>query len=144
MLLDLAIAIAIGGDCLADIGQVRSMPAIFGRVASDPTVSRLIDRLAVDVDRAERAIDAARAQTRRAVWNLAGADAPDHGTCPKEPLAVGTDATLLTAHSEKEQAAPTYKRGSGLSLVTWFWHSFWSAGINRHGGGDGRALRRRG
>lgn len=45
VLLDLAIAVAIGGDCLADIGQVRSVPAVFGRVASDPTVSRLIDRL---------------------------------------------------------------------------------------------------
>ena len=113
VLLDLAMAIAIGGDCLADIGQVRSMPAVFGRVASYPTVSRLIDRLALDVDRAERAIDAARAQTRRVVWDLAGADAPDHGIGPKQPLAVDTDATLLTAHSEKELAAPTYKRGSG-------------------------------
>ena len=54
VLLDLAIAVAIGGDCLADIGQVRAMPAVFGPVASDPTVSRLIDRLALDVDRAER------------------------------------------------------------------------------------------
>src|SRR6476620_10948353 len=114
VLLDLAIAIAIGGDCLADIGQVRSMPAIFGRVASDPTVSRLIDRLAVDVDRAERAINTARAQTREVVWDLAGADAPDHGICPQQPLAVDTDATLLTAHSEKEQAAATYKRGFGF------------------------------
>src|SRR6478672_13887096 len=81
VLLDLAIAVAIGGDCLADIGQVRSVPAVFGRVASDPTVSRLIDRLAVDADRAEQAIDAARAQTRRVVWDLAGDDAPDHGIC---------------------------------------------------------------
>src|SRR5664279_5068588 len=102
VLLDLAIAVAIGGDCLADIGQVRSMPAVFGPVASDPTVSRLIDRLAVDVDRAERAINAARAQTRRMVWDLAGADAPDHDITPKRPIAVDTDATLLPAHSEKE------------------------------------------
>ena len=48
------------------------------------------------------------------VWDLAGADAPDHGICPKQPLAVDTDATLLTAHSEKELAAPTYKRGFGF------------------------------
>jgi len=34
--------------------RIRKVPAVFGRVASDPTVSRLIDRLAVDVDRAER------------------------------------------------------------------------------------------
>lgn len=114
VLLDLAVAVAIGGDCLADIGQVRSMPAVFGRVASDPTVSRLIDRLAIDVDRAERAINTARAQTRRVVWDLAGVDAPDHDITAKQPIAVDTDATLLTAHSEKELAAPTYKRGFGF------------------------------
>ena len=48
VLLDLAISVAIGGDCLADIAQVRSEPAVFGQVASDPTVSRLIDTLAAD------------------------------------------------------------------------------------------------
>ena len=36
ILLDLAIAVATGGDCLADIGQVRSEPGVFGHVASDP------------------------------------------------------------------------------------------------------------
>src|SRR6476619_2162872 len=45
VLLDLAISVAIGGDCLADIAQVRSEPDVFGHVASDPTVSRLIDTL---------------------------------------------------------------------------------------------------
>src|SRR5207344_2211267 len=85
VLLDLAIAVAIGGDCLADIGQVRSMPAVFGRVASDPTVSRLIDRLAVDVDQTERAINLARSRTRRVVWNLAGADGPDHDITAQRP-----------------------------------------------------------
>jgi len=46
VLLDLAMAVAIGGDCLADIAQVRAESALFGHVASDPTVSRLIDTLA--------------------------------------------------------------------------------------------------
>jgi len=36
ILLDLAIAVATGGDCLADIAQVRSEPGVFGHVASDP------------------------------------------------------------------------------------------------------------
>ena len=45
VLLDLAISVAMGGDCLADIAQVRAEPALFGHVASDPTVSRLIDTL---------------------------------------------------------------------------------------------------
>jgi len=60
VLLDLAVSVAIGGDCLADIAQVRSEPAVFGLVASDPTVSRLIDTLASDAPRALSAINGAR------------------------------------------------------------------------------------
>ncbi len=58
---DLALALAVGGDCLADVAVLRAEPAVFGRVASDPTVSRLVDTLAADPDRALKAIDSARA-----------------------------------------------------------------------------------
>ncbi|NJP68534.1 transposase, partial [Streptomyces spiramenti] len=44
-LLDIALAVAQGGDCLADVAILRCEPAVFGPVASDPTVSRLIDAL---------------------------------------------------------------------------------------------------
>jgi hypothetical protein len=40
MVLDLAVAIALGGDRLADAAVVRAQPELFGRVASDPTISR--------------------------------------------------------------------------------------------------------
>ena len=43
---DLAITLALGGDCLADIAVLRAEPGVFGPVASDPTVSRTIDALA--------------------------------------------------------------------------------------------------
>jgi len=43
VLLDLAVALGLGGDCLADIAVVRAEPAVFGLVASDPTVSQTID-----------------------------------------------------------------------------------------------------
>lgn len=46
VVLDLAVAIALGGDCLADIGVLRAQPELFGPVASDPTVSRLLEVLA--------------------------------------------------------------------------------------------------
>jgi hypothetical protein len=45
---DLAISLAIGGDCLADLAVLRDQPRVFGAVASDPTVSRLITTLAAD------------------------------------------------------------------------------------------------
>ena len=43
---DLAVAVALGGDCLADIAVVRAEPGLFGPVASDPVVSGLVARLA--------------------------------------------------------------------------------------------------
>src|SRR6478736_6620166 len=85
ILLDLAIAVAIGGDCLADIAQIRSEPGVFGQVASDPTVSRLIDTLAADAPAALAAINSARAAARAGVWDLAASDAPDHQATASDP-----------------------------------------------------------
>jgi len=39
IVLDLAVALALGGTCLADIALLREQPGVFGPVASDPTVS---------------------------------------------------------------------------------------------------------
>jgi Transposase DDE domain group 1 len=114
VLLDLAVALAVGGDCLADIGQLRAAPEVFGPVASDPTVSRLIDRLAEDAPAARAAIAAARATARARAWKLAGEQAPDHQVDAAAPLVIDVDATLVTAHSEKECAAPTFQRGFGF------------------------------
>jgi Transposase DDE domain group 1 len=111
---DLAIALAIGGDCLADIAMLRSEPGVFGLVASDPTVSRLITTLADDAPTALEAIAAARASARSVAWTAAGNRAPGHGVDADHPLIVDLDATLVTAHSDKESAAPTYKRGFGF------------------------------
>jgi hypothetical protein len=113
VLLDLAVTLAVGGDCLADIAVLRAEPGLFGLVASDPTVSRVVDRLAADPVAALRAINIARAQARAAAWRLAGDRAPDHGIDGGAPLVIDVDATLVTAHSDKQGAAPTFKRGYG-------------------------------
>jgi hypothetical protein len=114
ILLDLAVSLAVGGDCLADLAQLRGAPEVFGPVASDPTVSRLIDTLAADAPVALAAIASARATARARAWSLAGEHAPDHDASAASPLVIDVDATLVTAHSEKEQAAPTFKRGFGF------------------------------
>lgn len=110
VLLDVATAVALGGDCLADIAVVRAQPQLFGVVASDPTVSRLIATLSGDVAAAVAAIRAARAGARERVWSrrrpLAGAVG--------DQVIIDLDATLVSAHSEKELAAPTFKRGFGF------------------------------
>ena len=120
VIMDLAVALALGGDCLAHIAMLRAEPGVFGLVASDPTVSRTIDALAADVDSALAAIDVARAAARASVWSAAGTRAPDRqASAETPPNDVDLDATLITAHSEKELAAPTYKRGFGH-------HPLWS------------------
>jgi hypothetical protein len=114
VVLDLAVALALGGDCLADVALLRAEPGVFGRVASDPTVSRLVDALATDADQALAAIEKARAAARARVWGLAGKHTPDHSTSARSPLVIDLDATLVTAHSEKQHARPTFKRGFGF------------------------------
>jgi hypothetical protein len=76
VVLDLAVTLALGGDCLADIGLLRAEPGLFGLVASDPTVSRVIDRLATDARQALAAIDTARAAARARAWGWPGDTLP--------------------------------------------------------------------
>ena len=112
---DLAAAVALGGDCLADIAVLRAQPGLCGPVASDPVVSRLVAQLAADAPRALKAIRAARAAARERAWALAGDAAPgaDGGL-------VTIDATVVTAHSDKAQAAPTWKKTFGFHPLTAF------------------------
>jgi hypothetical protein len=117
---DLAVSLALGGDCLADVALIRSEPGVFGRVASDPTISRLVARLAMDAPAALKAIGAARSQARAQAWRLAGGRSPGHGASPAAPLIIDVDATLVTAHSDKEQAAATFKRGYGFHPLCGF------------------------
>lgn len=111
---DLAISLAIGGDCLADLAVLRDQPRVFGAVASDPTVSRLITTLAADAPSALGAINTGRSAARSAAWTAAGQWAPDHGVDAAHPVVIDLDASLVRAHSDKESAAPTYKRGFGF------------------------------
>lgn len=111
MICDLAISLAIGGDCLADVAVLREQPRVFGAVASDPTVSRLIS---ADAPAALAAIDAARGAARSSAWAAAGDRAPDHHADGQHPVVIDIDASLVSAHSDKESAAPTYKRGFGF------------------------------
>ena len=93
---DLAAAMALGGDCLADIAVLREQPGLAGPVASDPVVSRLVAVLAADLPRALRAIQGARAAARERAWALAGDAVPGSGN---ELVTVDLDATIVIARS---------------------------------------------
>jgi hypothetical protein len=124
--LDLAVTIALGGDCLADAAVLRAQSQLFGPVASDPTISRLIDTLGEDPSAVIAAIRAARATARAVVWGHQS-PIPSGG-----PLVVDLDATLIGAHSEKEGATPNFKRGFGFHPMLAF--------VDHGAGGTGEPL----
>jgi Transposase DDE domain group 1 len=120
VLVDLATAVALGGDCLSDLAVVRAQPQLFGPVASDPTVSRLVATLAADVDASVSAIRAARASARAMVWARRRPLAGRPGSRDGGQVVVDIDSTLVTAHSEKEHAGPTFKRTFGFAPMCAF------------------------
>jgi Transposase DDE domain group 1 len=101
---DLAVMLADGGECVSDLGAVRDQEALFGPVASDSTAFRVIDRVATEPGLLD-ALRRAHARARARFWER-------HGV--PERLTIDVDATLITAHSEKEKAAGNYKGGYGF------------------------------
>jgi hypothetical protein len=102
---DLAVMLADGGDCLADLRAVADQAVLFGATASPATAFRVIDRIATTPGLLD-GLREAHAIARARVWKLAGA--PGRVT-------IDLDATLITAHSEKEHAAGTFKGGYGFA-----------------------------
>lgn len=105
VLSDLAVTIADGGDALAHLATLRDQDKLFGQVASDTTAWRVVDR--VDAEHLAR-MRQVRAVARERAW-AAGAG-PDLST----GLTIDIDATITLAHSEKENAAATWKRTFGF------------------------------
>lgn len=99
---DVAVTLADGGDCVTDTAAYQGQERLFGARASETTTHRVLK--SVD-ERLLARIRVARASARARVW--------DAGARP-ETITLNVDATLLTAHSEKELAAGNYKHGYGF------------------------------
>lgn len=111
VLSDLAVAIADGADSISDLKALRDQPGLFGSVASTPTAWRVLDRVSdAHLPRLRRG----RAFARERAWS-AGA-APDLS----RELFLDVDATIVIAHSEKELAAPTWKKTFGFHPLVCF------------------------
>jgi hypothetical protein len=102
VLVDLAVAVADGAECISDIAVLADQPGLFGAVASDSTVWRLLDQL----DTAElTAVAAARAVVREVVWaqraEVTGTPVPAATAAGVElpGLVIDTDASIVVCHS---------------------------------------------
>jgi hypothetical protein len=113
---DVAIMLAAGGEAIADIDALRQQAGLLGAVASPPTVWRSLDEATPAV---LRRVEKVRSKVRRQVWGqLPGVPASEvAGMDLGETIVLDVDATLITAHSEKEQAAATFKHGFGFHPI---------------------------
>ena len=103
--------LADGGECVSDLGAIREQDALFGMVASDSTAFRTIEKIALTPGMLDAVRDA-HARARARFWELDGTP---------ESLTIDMDATLITAHSEKERAAGNYKGGYGFHPLRVGW-----------------------
>jgi len=118
VLVAMAAAIALGAASMSDIAVLAHLAPVLGDAPSGPTVRRALDLAGTPavLDR----IACARAKARAHVWELIE-DTPAGfpwlaiaGKTLAGWLVIDMDATLVTAHSDKEGAAPTWKKGYGF------------------------------
>jgi hypothetical protein len=117
VLVDVAVMLADGGEAISDIDVLRHQDGVLGPVASAPTVWRTLDE--VTAGRVKK-IAAARARVRRHVWAQIPGGPPASKVAGRdlgEVVVLDVDATVVVAHSEKEQASPTYKRTFGFHPI---------------------------
>jgi hypothetical protein len=118
VLVSLAAAIALGAASMSDIALLAHLAPVLGDAPSGPTVRRALDLAgtAAMLDRIARA----RAKARAHVWDLIEKTPAGFpwlviaGKTLTGWLVIDMDATLVTASSDKEGAAPTWKKGYGF------------------------------
>ncbi len=110
---DIATMLTAGGESIADIDTLRQQAEVLGPVASPPTVWRVLNET---TRAALNRVEKSRARVRRHVWELLPTVPASKvaGTDLGELVVLDADATLVTAHSEKEQAKATFKGGFGF------------------------------
>ena len=116
VLVSTAIAIAMGATAMADIAVLDQLAPVLGPAPSDSTVRRVLD---LATDRMLTRIAQARARIRKHVWQQAEAAGgfpwiQVAGKALTGWLVIDMDATLITAYSDKDGAAPTWKAGYGF------------------------------
>src|SRR5215207_4281091 len=105
VLVDVAVAVADGAECISDIAVLADQPGLFGSAASDSTVWRLLDQLG---EPELAAVAAARAAAREVAWaqraEVTGAPVPPAAAAGQllPGLVLDVDASIVECHSEKE------------------------------------------
>ncbi|WP_435818246.1 IS1380 family transposase [Micromonospora matsumotoense] len=117
VLVSLAVAVALGAKSMSDIGLLAHQALVFGEPPSEATVRRALSGLD---EAALKRIGKARAKVRSRVWDLLARRPQGFpwlsvaGKLLTGWVVLDLDATLITAHSAKQGAAATFKKGFGF------------------------------
>lgn len=111
----LAVMLAGGGEHVSDLDILRAGDGVFGTVASNATVSRFFERTVTSPELFAYGFATLARELRSRAWEAAGERNPALAATAADPLIIDLDATLVTSHSDKEQAAGTYKGGYGFA-----------------------------
>ena len=118
VLASMAAAVALGATSMSDIALLAHLAPLLGTAPSGPTVRRALDL--AGTPRALDRIARARAVARERAWSLIAAASSGFpwlavaGKVLDGWVVIDMDATLVTAHSDKEGAAPAWKKGYGF------------------------------
>ena len=111
----LAVMLAGGGEHVSDLDVLRNSPGLFGRVPANATVSRFVERAAAQPEAFAHGFATLMRTMRSRMWEAAGTRNPATLATRLDPLVIDLDATLVHAHSDKEDIAGTYKGGYGFA-----------------------------
>jgi hypothetical protein len=120
VLVDVAVAIADGGTTITDVQSLADQQGLHGpagSVASTSTIWRVLAGIDEPMlGRIRLAVAEARDRAWLARGELAGAELPGSRAAGKTlaQVVIDLDATLVTAHSDKEGAAGNFKHGFGF------------------------------
>jgi hypothetical protein len=123
VLVDVAVAIADGAETITDVQGLADQPGLHGAVASTATIWRVLEGVDADI-LAE--LGRARAQARERAWaargELTGVELPPARAAGRDLnyAVIDIDATLVSAHSEKEGTAGNFKGGFGYHPILAF------------------------
>jgi DDE family transposase len=117
VIVDVGVSIADGAETISEIETMGESPELYGHIASVPTVWRCLGETA---EAGPGTITAAAAATRVHAWDLIAAR---HGGLPairvadrqiRDMVGIRIDASLVGAHTDKQGAAPNFKKGFGF------------------------------
>lgn len=116
VLSSMAVALTAGATCLGDLNLLKPLvnTGLTRATGSVSSAHRRVHQLADHADLVDESMTPAMRAIRTRAWNGLGTLNPTTTATREDPLIIDVDASLIHIHSNKQQAAPTYKGGFGF------------------------------